>query len=128
MSFRSLLNHTLSRYRSTESKGTNESVVRTWAPGGGFSSGFDLGFTSSLAGAVQVKGESWSDDGGGERVIGKYLVFLLAGADVLEGDILAVTAGPDAANFGFLWVDGVSQPRGHHTEVEAHATKEDPTT
>jgi len=58
-------------------------------------------------------------------VAGQYVAFMLKDADVQEGDILTVTSGP--GSFGYLLAQGVSSPRGHHTEVVLSQTTEDPT-
>jgi hypothetical protein len=115
MSLNHLLDHLVTVWRATESAGTLRSVTRTWS----------AGTRTSLPAAIQVRGERQGDTGGGERTTGTYLGFMRAGADVQEGDILQVTAGPD--NWGFLLVGGVSSPRGHHTELELVDTPEDPT-
>jgi hypothetical protein len=114
MSIRHLLDHVLTVWRATESTGVLRSVSRSWSSGS----------RTGLPGAIQVRGEQVGDTGGGERVLGKYLGFMLAGADVIEGDIVEVTAGPGV--WGFLKVIGVSTPRGHHIELELEDTAEEP--
>ena len=81
---------------------------------------------TGLAAAVQVRTEVRADESGaGEQVVGDYRVYAGAGADIVEGDIVKVTSGP--GSFGYLLVQGVYKPRGHHTEARASDTTEDPT-
>lgn len=111
MSYASLLNHTVSVWRSTESTGTLGAVVRTWAV-----------VATGLAAAIQVQEERWESAGPGEMTHGKYKGFLDVDADVEEGDVVEVTAGP--GTFGFLKVHRVYRPRGHHTELTLSDTRE----
>lgn len=111
-----LFTHTLTRYRAAEAKSTGQTVSRTWSAATG------------IPGEVQVLSEATQDDGGGERTVGQYKVFAGVSADILEGDIVKVTAGPGASGFPYLWVDSVYLPRENHLQARAHSTREDPTT
>jgi hypothetical protein len=115
MSIDHLLDHLVSVWRKTESTGTLRSVTRSWSNTG----------RTNVPAAIQTRSEKQGDTGGGERTTGTYLGFMRAAADVQEGDIIQVTAGP--GSWGFLLVDGVDEPRGHHTELELTDTAEDPT-
>jgi len=116
MSIDHLLDHTVTVHRPT--KGDDAGGM------GSREDSWDSTRTGKAA-AIQVKGESRDDTGGGERTTGSYLGFMAAGADVQEDDVIQVTAGPDS--WGFLEVVGVSSPRGHHTELELRDTRKDPT-
>lgn len=113
MSYTSLLNHVVTRYRKTETFGALRATEETW---------------TSLAGlpaAIQVLDEIRTEEAGGTMTGGHYRGFMLAGADVQESDIITVTAGP--GSFGYLKVQSVYAPRGHHTQLRLTHTTEDPT-
>jgi hypothetical protein len=115
MSFAGLLNHQVTVYRKTETTGLIGSVDRSWSVN-----------ASAVKAAVQVKAEMRADpSGAGEQVVGTYRVYAASSADIVEGDILKVTAGP--GSFGYLLAQSVYKPRGHHTEITATQTTEDPT-
>lgn len=116
MSVEELLNHTATRYRYSEAKGTNNAIVRTWTATG----------ATGIPVAIQELDESTQDDGGGERTVGRYRYFAAVGADITEGDILEITGGP--GSYGYLWVDSAYKPRNNHLQGRLHATREDPTT
>lgn len=115
MSFAGLLQHTVDVYRATEGADLIGSVDRSWSSSG----------RTGQKAAVQVKTEIFADtNGAGERVVGTYRIYMLVGADVQEGDILAVASGP--GSFDYLYAQQVYRPRGHHTEITATDTQEDP--
>lgn len=117
MSYSGLLDHTVTVYRKSQTVGTLRSVKRTYLP-----------VAVGAPMAVQTFSERFRDARGGQLTQGDYLGFAEVDLDVQEGDILAVTGGADGwDNIGWLKVDGVSRPRGHHTEVVLVSTTEDPT-
>lgn len=114
MSLAHLLDHTVTIWRATEgfASGGLRTVDKTWSSTG----------RTGLKAAIQVQGESRGDTGGGERTLGTHLGFMDAGANVQEGDIVQVTAGP--GTWQNMLVEGVSPPRGHHVELELSVTAE----
>ncbi len=107
MSYETLLTHTVDVYRKSGD---------TWSSSG----------RTDQKAYIQLKNESGvSVPGQGTQYSGAYLVHMLIGADVVEGDIISVTSGP--GTIGYLFVENVYQPRSHHTEVAATEALEDPT-
>lgn len=98
--------HTVTVWRSTESRGALREVTRSWSKVAG-AIGTRMG--------VQPRRERRQDTGGGERVTGEYAGYGPAGLDVQEGDVVQVTAGPEAPCS--LLVDAASRPLGHHLEA-----------
>ena len=117
MGYSDLLDHEVTVYRKGSSVGALQSVDRSYSV-----------VATGQPMAVQTAPERYERRPGGEMTTGQYLGFGEADLDVLEGDILAVTGGADGwSNFGYLRVQGVSKPRGHHTECRLSETTEDPT-
>lgn len=117
MTYSGLLGHVVTVYRKSQTVTSLRTVKRVFTP-----------VVVGAAMEVQTYPERYGDARGGQMVTGRYIGFGEAGLDIREGDIVAVTDGPEGwDNFGWLKVDGVSHPRGHHPEVELSSTTEDPT-
>lgn len=70
--------------------------------------------------ALQAKRETRQDSGPGERVVGEYVGFGSAAMDVIEGDVIEITAGTEASQNNdcrLLKVDSAYKPRGRHTQL-----------
>lgn len=71
--------------------------------------------------ALQAKRETRQDAGPGERVVGEYHGYGSASLDVIEGDVVEIISGPEAAPEGadsrLLKVDSAYKPRGRHTQL-----------
>lgn len=111
MSYAGLLDHTVTRFRKTETFGDLRAVENTWTASGG------------LKAAIQVLDESRQDELGGTMTGGSYKGFMLPGADVIESDIIVVTGGPSSP--GTLKVQSVYNVRGHHKQLQLTHTTED---
>jgi phosphoribosylaminoimidazole (AIR) synthetase len=119
MAYAELLQHTVTRYRKTEALGTLRAVGLSWAA------------VTGLKARITVSDEARTDEMGGTMTGGVYKGYMLAGADVQESDILAVTAGSGAGSWGYLKVHKVYPVAGrsteHHVELRLTHTTEDPT-
>lgn len=98
--------HTVTVWRSTESRGSLREVIRSWAKVPA-ATGVRIGF--------QTKRERREDPGGGERTTGEYAGYAPASLDVEEGDVIQVLAGPSAPMQ--VEVDSAYPPRGHHMQL-----------
>lgn len=99
--------HTVTIWRATEAAGaTFRDIGRSWAKVSG---------EDGVGMAVQAKRETRQDAGPGERVVGEYRGFAPAGMDVVEGDVVQVTAGPESPRN--LKADSVYRPRNRHTQL-----------
>ena len=106
----SLFDHTVAVWGSQEVRGaTFGEVGRTWSivPG-----------EAARQVSIQARRETRQDTGPGERVVGEYVGYGPVAMDVKEGDVIQVTAAPDAGLVGqLLRVDSAYKPRGHHTQL-----------
>lgn len=71
--------------------------------------------------AVQRRAGSVRDTGPGEQRVGTWVVYMAAGADVQERDVLEVLTGSTQPAGLLLAVESVYPPRGHHVEVSVRA-------
>jgi hypothetical protein len=102
-----MLDHTATVWRSTESRSASlRSVSRSWSKVSG-EDGVRL--------AVQTRRERREDVGPGETVGGEYSGYGPAGRDIEEGDVVQLTAGPEAP--ATLEVDSAHRPRNEHLEL-----------
>lgn len=105
--------HRVQVWGSTDVRGsTFGDVSRAWSPVPGQ---YDVGM------AIQVKRQTRSDQGPGERVVGEYHGYASADVDVVEGDVLEILSGPEASanpdEPRLLKADSVYRPRGRHTQI-----------
>ena len=105
--------HTVTVWGSRDIRGaTFGDVERTWSPVPG---------QDGIRIAIQARRETRQDAGPGERVVGEYAGFGPASMDVIEGDVIEVTAGPEASanpdEVRLLKVDSAYKPRGRHTQL-----------
>jgi hypothetical protein len=108
-----LFDHTVTVWGSQDVRGaTFGDVERQWSPVPGMSD-FRI--------AIQTRRETRQDAGPGERVVGEYNGYGPASMDVIEGDVVEITAGteasPNPAEVRLLKVDSVYKPRGRHTQL-----------
>src|SRR5690606_2964046 len=83
-----LFDHTVTIWGSQDVRGsTFGDVSRTWSR---------VPLMADVEIALQVKRETRQDAGPGERVVGEYHGFGAAALDVIEGDVVEVTDGPEA--------------------------------
>jgi hypothetical protein len=108
-----LFDHTVTVWGSQDVRGaTFGDVERSWSrvPG-----------QDGVRIAIQARRETRQDAGPGERVVGEYAGFGPASMDVVEGDVIEITAGPEASpnpnECRLLKVDSAYKPRGRHTQL-----------
>lgn len=105
--------HTVTIWGSQDVRGaTFGEVSRTWS---------QVPSMDGVRIALQAKRETRQDAGPGERVVGEYHGYGPASLNVVEGDVIEVTAGPEAAPEGadprLLKVDSAYKPRGRHAQL-----------
>lgn len=103
-----IADHTVTVWRFSELRGaTFREVAKAWAPVEG---------TPGTRLTIQTKREARSSAGPGTIVRGQYKGIGPVGLDVCEGDVLEVTAGPEAPLR--LKVESARRPRHHHLELD----------
>jgi len=105
--------HVVTVWGSQETRGaTFGDVTRRWSQVPG---------QDGIRIAIQTRRETRQDAGPGERVVGEYKGFGHAALDILEGEVVEVTAGPmvspNEEGPRLLKVDSVYKPLGRHTEL-----------
>jgi hypothetical protein len=104
MSFSSLLDHTARVWRPTSAKGQLREEVRTHSVVGIFP-------CTKKRPSARI-----GDVGPGMAPIGETSIYMEAGADVLERDVIQLLTGPDAPDT--FEIDAPpTRPRGHHIEL-----------
>jgi hypothetical protein len=104
VTIRHLLDHTATIWRRTTTTGELREEVRTWSQVG-----------SPVPCGVRRPTARIGLAGGGLAAIGERIIYLDAGVDVAERDVIQLDSGPDTGTFE---VDGpVTSPRGHHIEL-----------
>jgi hypothetical protein len=108
-----LFDHTVTVYGSQDIRGaTFGDVARAWSPVPG---------SVDVRIAIQTRREERKDSGPGERVDGEHQGFGHASLDIVEGDVVMVTAGSEASGDPdkpkLLKVQSAYRPRGHHTQL-----------
>lgn len=99
--------HTATVWRSTESRSAGlRDVTRSWAK---------VAAATGIRIGVQVLRERRDDTGGGERTTGEYSGYGPAALDLEEGDVVQLTAGPEAP--ATLEVDRACRPQNRHLEL-----------
>lgn len=102
-----LFDHTATVYREDEARvGSFREVVRDHSP---------LAGAEDVKVALNLSGSGMEERGPGELPTHGGAAYGSAGLDVQVGDVLKITAGPNAPLV--LEVTNVYRPRGHHTEL-----------
>lgn len=104
MSFESLLDHTCTIYRPTESTNALREKANSYAS---IATGQPL--------TVQLDQLDRQDEGAGEQPTGQGDGFMSVGANVQAEDVIVLTSGPESPRT--LRVVSLTRPRGHHTEL-----------